>query len=64
MSKDIYKLIQKPKNYKSSPKQKRMGSVTDLILGINFSSCKHPLNECYSNFIFLKNQRSKWNDFI
>lgn len=63
MPNDIYRLIQKPKNYKSSPKQKRMASVTDLILGINFSSCKHPLNEYYS--VLIKQQRrDARHDFV
>lgn len=63
MSKDIYRLIQKPNGYKSSPKQKRMGRVTDLILGINFSSSKHPLNDNHTAFIN-KERRSKRHDFI
>ena len=63
MPKDIYKLIKKPKGHKSSPKQKRMASVTDLVLGINFSSSKHPLNDNHTDFIN-EEKRSKRHDFV
>ena len=61
---DIFKkLVKKPKGHKCSPKQKRMASVTDLVLGIDFTSEKHPLNKNYIVFIN-EEKRSKRHDFI